>query len=126
VQRAGYYTATTLDHVIAVVIAFILGAVGGFGISLIPFWLLAIFVGPVAGGIISEAIRRAISKRRGRYLALVSCVAVVIGALVVLFAPALPFLLRGQIQILARVAFNIGFWIFLALAVSTVYARLRV
>lgn len=126
VQRAGYYTATVLDYGIAAVIALVLGAVGGIGISLIPFWILAIFAGPIAGGIISEAIRRVISKRRGRYLALVSCIALVVGALAVLFAPALPFLLRGQIQILARVAFNIGFWIFLALAVSTVYARLRI
>jgi hypothetical protein len=126
VQRAGYYTATTLDYIVAAVVALILGAAAGFGISLISFWLIAIFVGPVAGGVISEAIRRVISKRRGRYLALVACAALVVGALSVLFFPALPFLLRGQFQILGRVVLNIGFWIFLALAVSTVYARLRV
>ncbi len=124
-QRAGYYTATTLDYILASIIAVVLGAIGGFGISLIGFWLIAIFVGPIAGGIISEAIRRVISKRRGRYLALVSCVALVIGALIVLFAPYLPFVVAGRPELLARAIANIGFWIFLALAASTLYARLR-
>jgi hypothetical protein len=125
-QRAGYYTATTIDYVLASIIALILGAIGGFGISLIGFWLVAIFVGPVAGGIISEAIRRALSKRRGRYLALVACTALVIGAVVALFAPYFPFVLAGRPEVLGRAIVNIGFWIFLALAASTMYARLRV
>ncbi len=124
-QRAGYYTATTLDYLIASVIAIVLGAIGGFFMSLISFWLVAIFVGPIAGGIISEAIRRVISKRRGRYLALVSTIALVVGAVIVLLAPALPFALAGRPEILVRASVNIGFWIFLALATSTVYARLR-
>lgn len=124
-QRAGYYTATTLDYIIASIIATVLGAIGGFGMSLIGFWLIAIFVGPIAGGIVSEAIRRVISKRRGRYLAPVSCVAFVIGALVILFAPYLPVALAGRPELVVRAIANIGFWIFLALAVSTLYARLR-
>lgn len=124
-QRAGYYTASTLDYGIAAIIAFVLGGVGGFIISLIGFWLVAIFAGPFAGAVISEAIRRILSKRRGRYLALISAAAVVIGALAALAVPVLPLLLAGRIDILMRVFVNIGFWIFTALAASTVYARLR-
>jgi len=125
-QRAGYYTATSLDHVLAATIGVILGAVGGFIMLLIGgFWLLAIFAGPLAGGVISEIIRRAISKRRGRYIALTACIAIAAGGLAVLLAPALPFLLAGVPGVLSRVLFNIGFWIYLVLALSTAYARLR-
>lgn len=128
-QRAGYYTATILDYVIACVIAVVLGGISAFAMRLVNLGffsiIIAIFVGPIAGGIISEAIRRIISKRRGRYLALVTCIALVLGALLVSFAPALPSLLAGRAEILVRLFLNIGFWVFLAVAASTVYARLR-
>lgn len=131
VQRAGYYTATSLDYILAPLIAFVLGAVVGFGMTFIGAGLsffsiiIAIFAGPIAGGIISEAIRRVNSKRRGRYIALVSCVALVLGALIIVLGPTVPFLLRGRADILIRSAANIGFWVFLAVACSTLYARLR-
>lgn len=128
-QRAGYYNATILDNLIAFVIAFVLGGIGAIAMSFlnIGFFsiIIGIFVGPIAGGIVSESIRRVISKRRGRYLALLACLALVLGALAVLFVPAVPSLLAGRFQILARVVVNLGFWVFLAVAVSTVYARLR-
>jgi hypothetical protein len=130
IQRAGYYNATTLDYVLAAIIGMLLGGIGGFVITLIPFWLIAIFAGPIAGGIIAESIRRAVGKRRGRYLALVACIAITIGALLALFVPALSFVAAtGSINVLLgvapRVLVNIGFWIFLALALATTYARLR-
>lgn len=130
-QRAGYYTATSVDHVIAPIIAFILGGIGAFAISLIgggiSFFgiIIAIFVGPIAGGIVAEAIRRTSSKRRGRYIALIACVALVVGALAVAFGPALLVLAAGRTTLLLRSVTNITFWIFLAIAVSTLYARLR-
>jgi MFS family permease len=126
-QRAGYYNATTFDYALAAVIGIFLGALGGFVMLLIGgFWIVAIFAGPIAGGIISEVIRRVISKRRGRYVALVACAAVAAGGLGMLLLPALPLLLAGVPGGLVRVLFNIGFWIFLALALSTTYARLRI
>lgn len=124
-QRAGYYTATPLDYGIAVIIAFILGGIGGLVISWIGFWLIAIFAGPFAGAIISEAIRRIIAKRRGRYLALVAAGAVVLGALATFYVPIMPLLMAGRLDLIMRASFNIGFWIFVALAASTVFARLR-
>lgn len=129
-QRAGYYNATPFDYPIAAIIALVLGIVAAFAMRLVNFGffgiIIAIFVGPIAGGIISEIIRRVISKRRGRYTALVACVALVVGALAVILVPALPAVLAGRLDVLVRSALNIGFWVFLAVAVSTTYARLRV
>ena len=128
-QRAGYYTATPVDNVIAFVIALFLGGIAAVVMSFLNLGLfsiiIAIFVGPIAGGIVSEAIRRIIAKRRGRNLAFIAVAGLILGALVVLLGPALPFLLRGQVAILARLIINIGFWVFLAVAASTLYARLR-
>jgi hypothetical protein len=75
--------------------------------------------------VISEAIRRLTGKRRGRYMALVACVAIAVGAVGFLVVPALPYLFAGVPGVLGRYIFNIGFWVFLALALSTTYARLR-
>lgn len=123
-QRAGYYTATPVDHVIAVSIGVVLGVVSAFAMLLFNLGLfsiiIAIFAGPFAGGIISEAIRRTVSKRRGRYLALTTCVAIAAGGLLVLLVPIL--LSHGR---LTGSLLNIGFWVFIALALSTTYARLR-
>lgn len=132
IQRAGYYTSTSADYLIAALVGLVLGAVGGFGMGLLPgFWIVGIFVGPAAGGIVSEAIRRAISKRRGQYIWLAACIAIALGGLIGLVAPALFVALgRGALSqfavLLPRLLFNIGFWIYLALALSTTYARLRV
>ena len=97
VQRAGYYTATPVDNVIAFVIALVLGGIAAFVMSFINLGffsiIIAIFVGPIAGGVVSEAIRRIISKRRGRNIALIAVVGLVIGALIVMSVPITPFLL---------------------------------
>jgi len=123
-QRAGYYTATPFDYVIASVIGVVLGGVSAFAMLLLNFGffsiIIAIFAGPFAGGIISEAIRRLCGKRRGRYLGLAACAAVAFGALVILFLPTL--LSQGRF---GAALLNLGFWVFLALALSTTFARLR-
>lgn len=125
-QRAGYYNASALDYTLTAIIALVLGALGGVAMSLIGgFWIVAIFAGPAAGAIISEAIRRAISKRRGRYIALTACTALALGTLLVVLVPFLPFILAGATGILTRVLFNFGLWIFLGLALVTTYTRLR-
>ncbi len=125
-QRAGYYTATPIDYAIATFVALFLGGVSAFLISLLPIGFLAIFAGPFAGGVISESIRRLISKRRGRYLALVATACLVIGGVLVLLAPILPFVFSGRPELIVRALANIWFWIFIVLAAGTTYARLRV
>lgn len=128
-QRAGYYTATPIDHVLAAVLGVFLGAVAAFVMTLfnLGFFgiIIAIFAGPFAGGVISEVIRRVTGKRRGRYMALTACIAIVLAALAVLIVPVLPFLLAGVPRALSAVLTNWGFWVFLALTVSTTFARLR-
>jgi hypothetical protein len=135
IQRQGYYTATPVDYVAAAGIGVILSAVGGLVMGFIGgFWLLAIFAGPIGGGIVAEGIRAATRKHRGRYIWLIACAAIVVGGLVGLFGltwlPLLATILTGNIGALSRfglgLVFNLGFWIYLALAVSTAYARLRV
>ncbi len=140
-QRVGYYNATGLDYIFAGVVGLILATIAGVAVAFISgalgimgWILLAIFGGPLGGAIVSESIRAVIGRRRGRYIWLVGCAAVVIGGLAGGLGPgalgALVALLAGETQLAARVGLslllNIGFWIYLVLAVGTTYARLRV
>jgi hypothetical protein len=61
---------------------------------------------------------------------LVACAAIAFGGVLALFLPVIPFALaRGSFalvfQLGTRSILNIGFWIFIALAIATTYARLR-
>lgn len=135
IQQAGYYTATPLDYIIVAVVGIIASIIGGaIAIVLGGFWLIAIFYGPAAGGVIAEVIRLGIQKRRGKYINLLAAATVVVGALLV--AGALPlltilFAALGNPRLFGAFAFglgglfNLGLWIYLVLAVGTVYARLR-
>jgi hypothetical protein len=137
-QRAGYYTATSADYAVAVVVGTIVSMVGG-GIAAVigGFFLIAIFYAPFAGGIIAEIIRWSIQKRRGHYVWLVACASVVLGGLIGAgFFPLGAILFSGRgadllglllaLPVIAiRAIFNIGFLIYIVLAVGTVYARLR-
>ncbi len=135
IQRAGYYNSSAFDYILAAIVGLILSVIGGVVMSFIGgFWLFAIFIGPAAGGIIAEGVRAATGRRRGRYTWMIVCATVIIGGLIGvgnLSLLALPLaLLEGSARaipaVLTRSFFNIGFWIYLALAVSTAYARLRV
>ncbi len=128
-QRAGYYTATPLDYALTAILGFLLGGVAVLVMNFINLGLfsiiIAIFAGPFAGGIISEIIRRATAKRRGRYLALTATLAIALAAFAVFLLPVLPFLLAGSARALGAVLMNWGLWVFLALTLSTTFARLR-
>lgn len=135
IQRQGYYNATSIDYIIASVVGIVISALGGIVMGFIGgFWFLAIFAGPIGGGIVAEGIRAATQKHRGRYLWLVACGAIVVGGFVGLaglgLVPLAALILRGNLPLLSRfgvgLVFNLGFWIYIALAVSTAYARLRV
>ncbi len=135
VQRQGYYNATPLDYILAIVVGSILSVIGGVVMSFIGgFWLIAIFAGPIGGGIIAEGIRAAVQRHRGRYIWLIACAVIIVGGFIgvlgLTWLPLLAAFLTGQLGLLTRFGgsflLNIGFWIYLALAVSTAYARLRV
>lgn len=73
-QEDKYFTGNVSDYVIAVVIAlplsliaaavfaFLLGGLGLFA------WFISVIVAPIAAGLITEAVRWGVQKRRSRYL----------------------------------------------------------
>ncbi|MGQ9586754.1 MAG: hypothetical protein ACUVXG_15350 [Anaerolineae bacterium] len=110
-QQAIFYDIQALDYGMAVLISPVLGFVGALIAGTIGW--LTIFLAPVAGGLIAEAVRWAARRRRGRYLWWVCAAGVVLGTGVV-------FLLFGR-----------GLWsllwlaVFAVLANGTICARLR-
>lgn len=130
-QQAVYYNAQTADLPIAAVVAFVsaavlgvlayllLGALGFFRL------ILAIFVGPTAGGLIAEAVRRAVGRRRARGMNWVAVGAAVagmfFGSLILLVLLAGGF----DARILRLLIQRWDLLIFVGLAASTIYARLQ-
>ena len=116
-----FENAQWFDNVLAFVIAAILAFLGSLLASLFGF--LTIFIAPIAGGIIAEAVRFATRRRRSRTLFLVTAIAVVLGSLPVLLSPIIAALLGGYglssglLPLIWRGAFTI-------LATSTAYYRL--
>jgi hypothetical protein len=133
-QRVGYYNATPLDYALAGIVSIVLGSIGGFVMGLIGgFFLIAIFAGPIGGGIIAEGARAVVQRHRGRYLWLIVCAAIVVGGLLGFAGlPLIAALFSGRAALVGRAVGGLfgfgstGFLIYLALAVSTAYARLRV
>ena len=101
-QQAIFDTAVWHDYVVAAVISFVLSGLAGA--LMVRLGWFVIFLAPTVAGIISEIIRRAIGRRRGKYLSYVA-----VGCM----------LLAGL--------FNFTMWgiVYLAIASTTLYARLR-
>ena len=76
-QQKSFDTATTIDYILAIGIAVILAYIGSLISSRIGFF--TIFVAPIAGIIIAEAIRRAIQRRRSKRLFQATAVATAFG-----------------------------------------------
>lgn len=122
-QQAVYFNAESLDYPIAFGVGFIvcaiasplaglfLGRMGFFGL-----WI-AVLLGSAAGGILAELIRRATNRRRGRYLWAVAFGGVLLGVLV---GSVTAFFLTGFFPLFSLVTL-----VFIGLALSTTYARLR-
>jgi hypothetical protein len=92
-QQKVFETATWIDYPIAVIIAVILAYVGSVIASFLSFF--TIFVAPIAGVVIAEAVRMATRRRRSRRLYLAAAAAVVLGCLPRLLIPLLALLLGG-------------------------------
>lgn len=120
-QQDKFYTGGRLDYVLAVVVALplslIAGAVFTFLIAGIGFfsWFISFIAAPFAGGLIAEAVRYAIGRRRSRHLSTVVSACLVLGVI--------PFLLFNLF---------IGNWfglippgILVFAGVGTIVARLR-
>ena len=121
-QQDKFYTAKTSNQLLAYVAAaaggLILGVLGGLlGIFLPGFigWIVAVFAGPAVGGALAEVIWQAAGRKRSRNLDTIVTV-IVLGAAALV---GLPIALSRGIYGLITVG------VFVALAVSTLYARTR-
>ncbi len=125
-QQAVFYTATSLDYVIAAVVGLVASIVAAFIMGRVGIFL-ALFLGPLAGGAIAEVARWATGRRRGRWMWLVVSGCIVAGALVAAFYPFLFFLFtpRPLASLPLSMLFRLDLIIYVALAIGTAYARLR-
>jgi len=119
-----YFNAESWDNPIAFGVSFlvagiatpILSALLGFG----GFFgiIFAFILGPGAGGILSQIIRRAVGRRRGRYLHYSAIAGVILGMIVGTFAGPL-------VGIYGPGIFSLPVLLFAFLAASTAYQVLR-
>jgi len=119
-QQAIYFNANRFDLLIAAVIGLVLGgALGGLGYAVLGFFgwfsfIAAFLVGPIAGGIIAEAIRWGVRRRRARRLNLVAAGACVAGAA-----------LGGGVIAAISGGASLAALLLVGMAASTIFARLR-
>ena len=134
-QQAIYYNENSFDPLIAGIIGLALGVVAGlldFAFLRILGWFSiigAIFIGPALGGLIAEAVRRGVGRRRGRYLkasAAAACiVGILLGGLLLYGGPALLAAgLVGVARVMPALLFRIDVVIVAVLSASTIFARL--
>ena len=120
-HKATFYNATVADYLVAGAVAFALSLI--LGNLLVRLGLLMIlFLGIPLGGLISEAIFRAISRRRGRYIWAVAGGAILIGILPSLW-PVVYLSANGN----AGAGFSpIAPLLYIVIVAGTVIARFRV
>ncbi len=118
-QQKTFNTATWIDFIFAIGIALILTYIGSLIVSRIGFF--TIFLAPIAGIIIAEAIRFAIRRRRSKQLFQATAVATAIGGL---FPVLSALLLTGFSFGLGGLFFFIWPVVYTVLVTSTVYYRL--
>lgn len=81
-QQAVFYTAVWSDYLIAAAVALIISGAAHLGLIFVlpSLGVLVVFVALLIGGAVGEVTRRAIGKRRGRYIWLVAGGGVIVGA----------------------------------------------
>jgi hypothetical protein len=118
-QQKTFDTATTIDYILAIGIAVILAYIGSILSSRIGFF--TIFIAPIAGIVIAEAIRRAIRRRRSKRLFQATAAATAFGGIL----PVLSLLaLTGLTIGLTGLFFFIWPVVYTVIVTSTVYYRL--
>lgn len=116
-QQKIFETAITQDYVIGILIALALGYIGGLIATRISFFV--IFLAPFAGGIIAEAVRKVIQRRRSKKLFQAVTAAAVIGGMISAI-PLLLGLLFGSINLFGIIWMSV----YLVLMTSALYYRL--
>lgn len=118
-QGKVFNTAKPTDYLLAFVVAGLLSFVGGLIAGRIGFFI--ILVGPVAGGIIAEAVRRVVGRRRAKSLFRTAVAGVVIGGLAVAVDDIFWTILLGDISFLFGLLWP---GIYTVLTAIATYARL--
>lgn len=118
-HKRKFDTAQIQDYVFAFVVAAFLSFLGSLVASFIGFFIF--FVSPIAGGIIAEAVRRVVGKRRSRTLFLTATAAVVVGGLFTSLPTLGIFLLTFDFRLLIGLLWP---GIYVVMAAGTTYARL--
>lgn len=122
-QQKKFETARWWDYPIAVLVSGILGLIGSLISNRIGFFIL--FIAPVAGVIIAEAVRLVIRRRRGRWLPLAATAATLVGGL---FIPVYTAMFTFLASFTTGLGSLLGLlWpaVFAILCASTVYYRLK-
>ncbi len=119
VQQKNFDTATWIDYILAIGIALILTFIGSLLTSRIGFF--TIFLAPIAGIGIAEAIRFAIRRRRSKHLFQATAAATTFGGLLPILS-VLAF--TGLSLSFAGLFFFIWPIVYTVLVTSTVYYRL--
>jgi nitrate reductase NapE component len=99
-QMKKFDTAEWADYLFGFLVAGLLSLLGSWLISLVGGigfigWILVVISAPTAGAIIAEAVRRVIRRHRSRSLFLTIIIAVVLGALPMVFLHVLTLNLFG-------------------------------
>jgi hypothetical protein len=121
VQQKSFDTAEWYDYGISFILAALLSYLGSQMVSFLSFF--TIFLAPIAGVVIAEAVRLTIRRRRSRLLYQTTTLATALGSLLPILL-LLPIILSSQglpTGILFRLIFQ-GVYTFLV--TSTVYYRL--
>ena len=116
-QQKIFETATYQDFIFGILIALALGYIGGLISTRIGFFV--IFLAPFAGGIIAEAVRKVIQRRRSKKLFQSVTAAAVVGALFSA-SPLLLALLVGSVNLFGI----IWMLVYVVLMTSALYYRL--
>lgn len=116
-QQKIFETAVGQDYIFGIVIALVLGYIGGLIALRISFFV--IFLAPFAGTIIAEAVRKVINKRRAKPLFQAITAAAVIGALFSA-TPLLLSLLMGSVNLFGIIWMSL----YVVLMTSALYYRL--
>ena len=116
-QQKVFATAIWFDYIAAFLIAGVLTYIGSLLVPRVGFF--TIFLAPIAGGIVAEAIRFAVRRRRSKQLSQLSAGAAALGSLV----PIVFNLLTG-LPILSMLWPMIWQIAFTLVVTSTVYYRL--
>jgi hypothetical protein len=122
-QQKVFETVRWWDYPLAVLVAGTLGVVGSLVSNMLGFFIL--FLAPVAGMIIAEAVRLVTRRRRGRWLPLAAAGAALVGSL---FSPVYLAIFTFLASFTTGLASLIGvLWpaLFGILCASTVFYRLK-